>query len=91
MKSLAHVRSKIAAEYIDYTAKVVEGRIDIKCPGNYKDLTAWRMIHKELASTLFTDSGVKAYEIYDYYEAGIQEWNKDLCFISIEIEFYQKH
>ena len=92
MQTIQHVINRLRTEYKHYSFKPSSGSsITVSTSSQYKDLIAWRMIEKEIKILLTNDEGVKTFDFYPIYEVGIIEWNKDLCYLVVEIDFYEKH
>lgn len=78
--------------YEDYNFAAYDGGVIIATTDtNYKDLSAWKNLEFDVMSFLRSNSGVSSVINHSAYEDGIQNWNKDRCFLKFQVNFLAIH
>jgi hypothetical protein len=92
MKTLGAVVKNLKEYYgRTYQFTIFDDTIVITSEQNYKDLKAWHNLEYDITHLLDRDSGVESYDMVTPFEVGVNEWNKDLCYIQFSVNFYEKH
>jgi len=90
MRNVKSIVNKLKKEYKHYQFEVMDDNtFNITSKTHYKDLIAWQHLEREITNTLDSNETVKFTNSSSIYELGIQEWNKDLCYLQFEVNFYQ--
>jgi hypothetical protein len=88
MKDILQLVERWKEHYSQYVFKVVDHtKVVVSSPTNYKDLSGWEFLDSDLTFELSFNEEVKQYDTIPMYREGIKNWDKNKCYIEINIKF----